>query len=480
MSKENRILFISPTSTKPGLISGIMRIRPKSLEILADLTPRSKYECVVVDENMERFDFSSECTKGIALVGISSMTAQAPRAYWIAEGFRRRGIPVVLGGMHPTASPEEAIAHADSIVIGEAERLWPKLLEDFEKGELKKFYRNREWIDLSNLPMPRGDLVDKYEWWFRNTTFTSRGCPFDCSFCSVSKFFGKRYRFRPIEDVIAEIKNMLEESKNRRVDWWRIDRILWKKIVSDRTILFLDDNIFGNSQYARRLFEALIPLRKSLRISWGAQASIDIAKPENEELLELACKSGCKALFIGIESIDPSSLKEIGKCVNKPERYAEEMKRLHKHRITVVGAFVFGFDSEDKSIFERTLDFAKRIKVDITQAAVLTPLPGTRLMEKLEREGRIIEKDWSKYTFGNVVFKPKNMSPEELEQGTNWVRSKFYSFGSMWRRRPPLSDWLRCIIYCVANIGYRIQILKISKYKRKIFKHRRENYLSSI
>jgi len=480
MSKENRILFVSPTSTKPGLISGIMRPRSRNLEILATLTPRSKYECVIVDENMEGFDFSSEYTKGANLVGITSVTATAPRAYWIADEFRRRGIPVVLGGIHPTALPEEAIAHADSIVIGEAERLWPKLLEDFEKGELKKFYRNREWIGLSNLPMPRGDIVDKYEWWFRNTTFTTRGCPFDCSFCSVSKFFGKRYRFKPIEDVIAEIKNMLEESKNRRVDWWRIDRILWKKIVSDRTILFLDDNIFGDLQYARRLFKSLIPLRKSSKISWGAQASIDIAKPENEELLELAYKSGCRALFIGIESIDPSSLKEIGKRVNKPERYTEEMKRLHKHRITVVGAFVFGFDSQGKDIFGRTLDFVERVKLDIIQTAVLTPLPGTRLMEKLEKEGRIINRDWSKYTFGNAVFKPKKMSPEELEQGTNWVRSKFYSFGSMWQRRPPLSDWLRCVMYWVANIGYRIQILKISKYKRKIFKHGRENYSSSI
>jgi len=462
MSKKKNVLLISPTSTRPGLISKIVRYIPLNLVTVGGLTPKSKYQYTIIDENIERVNFDSRYVREADLVGETVMTAQAPHAYWIADEFRRRGIPVVLGGIHPTALPNEAAAHADSVVIGEAEEVWPKLLEDFGRGQLKKFYKNGEWISLSKLSIPRRDLLKKYRYPFSNTFQVSRGCPFDCSFCSVSNFFGKKYRFRPVEDVIAEIRGTMEENKSEVVDWWRISSRLWKK-VSDRTLVFVDDNIFGNPQYARRLFEALAPLK----MYWGSQASINIARPRNEDLLRLAAESGCKVLFVGLESVSQSSLDEIGKKVNKPESYEKAIELFHKYGITVVGAFVLGFDSEDKGIFERTLDFAKRIRVDIIQVTVLTPLPGTRLMEKLEREGRIIERDWSRYDFGEAVFQPKKMSREKLEQGANWVRNRFYSLGSMWQRRPPFRDWLRYIIYWVGNVGYKIQVYKMLKYKRK-------------
>jgi len=456
MRKINKIVLISPTSTRPGLISRFLRFPPLNLALLAALAPEYNYK--IIDENIDAVDFNSNEIKQADLIGLTVMTAQAPRAYELADKFRKMGKTVIMGGMHVSAMPEEAIRHCDAVVIGEAEELWPQLLKDYEEGKLKKIYKSKELPDLSGLPIPRRELLRRKNYIVPNTLQVSRGCPFDCSFCAVSRFFGKKYRLRPIKEVIKEIEKMIEADK---ASYWRkIMGKLWDK--NRRIFAFLDDNIFGRTDYARELFKALIPLK----IFWGTQTSVNIAKPENEDLLQLAAESGCKFVFVGFESIDQSSINEAGKKVNKPEMYAKAVELFHKYGICVLGAFIFGFDSDDKSIFKRTVDFAKRIKLDLAQFTVLTPLPGTRLMERLKSEGRIIEKNWARYDFVTPVFKPRRMSVEELIKGKEWAIQEFCSWSSILRRLPPLTDWSRLILYTVSNIVYRNQAFRHLNYEK--------------
>ena len=447
MRKINKIVLISPTSTRPGFISKSFRFPPLNLALLAALAPGYSYK--IIDENIDGVDLEPEEIKEADLIGLTVMTAQTPRAYELADRFRRMGKTVIMGGMHVSAMPEEALEHSDAVVVGEAEGLWPKLLEDYEEGKLKKIYKTKELPDLSGLPIPRRELLKRKNYLFPNTLQVSRGCPFNCSFCAVSRFFGKRYRFRPVKEVIKEIEKMIEADKMGV--WRKTVAKFWNK-MNTSVFVFLDDNIFGKADYARELFKALRPLK----ILWGSQTSVNIARSENEDLLKLAAESGCRFLFVGFESVDQSSIDETGKKVNKPEMYLEAVKLFHKYGITVLGAFVFGFDSEDKSIFERTVDFVKRIRLDLAQFTVLTPLPGTPLMAKLKEEGRIVEENWSRYDFGTAVFEPRRMSTEELVKGKEWAWREFYSWSSILRRIPPLTDWKRFILYGISNMAYRI------------------------
>jgi len=457
MKRINKIVLISPTSTRPGLILKFFRFPPLNLALLAALAPEYNYK--IIDENIDSVKLNSKEIKQADLIGLTVMTVQAPRAYELADKFKKMGKIVVMGGMHVSAIPEEAIRHCNAVVVGEAEGVWPKLLKDCEEGKLKKIYKNEQLPDLSNLPFPRRELLKRENYIVANTLQISRGCPFNCSFCAVSRFFGKKYRLRPIEEVIKEIKRMKEDDK---LSYWRkIMGKFWNK-MNTGVFAFLDDNIFGQADYARRLFKALIPLK----ILWGAQTSVNIARPENEDLLELAAKSGCKFVFVGFESINQSSLNEAAKKINKPEMYKKAVELFHRYGISVLGAFIFGFDSEDKSIFKRTVDFAKSIKLDLAQFTILTPLPGTVLMEKLKKEKRIIEKDWSMYSFGTSVFKPLKMSTQELTEGEEWAIRKFYSWSSILKRLPSLNDWSRLILYIVSNIAYRIQSFQMLNYKR--------------
>jgi radical SAM superfamily enzyme YgiQ (UPF0313 family) len=408
-----KIILISPTwkiqaKEKRMKRGKVFKIPQLSLLAVAAVTP-PHVKIELIDENVEEIDFNKEAD----LVGITSMTATAPRAYEIADRFREKGIPVVLGGMHPTALPEEAIQHADAVVIGEAELTWPRLIEDFKregKEALQPFYRDGQRVDLYQICPPPRSLLKKNRYIITRVLQVSRGCPFDCSFCSVSKFFGKRYRFRPIKDVVAEIKSLVGKS------------------LHTRFIGFVDDNIMGNVRYAKELFQALIPYK----LVWAGQASINVA--QDLELLELAAQSGCKGLFVGFESISPSSLREAHKPQNKISFYKKAIERFHRFGISLEGAFIFGFDNDDKSIFEKTVNFIKKVKLDAVQFGILTPFPGTRLFSKLSREGRIIDHDWSNYDIANVVFKPKLMTPQELKQGFTWAYQHVYSFSSIFKR----------------------------------------------
>lgn len=373
---------------------------PLNLLTLAALTP-PEHEVVVIDESITNIDWEEKYD----LVGISAMTALAPRAYTIADTFRSRGIPVVLGGMHPSTLPEEAKIHADAVVIGEAESTWPLLLEDLSRGDLKPFYRQEKITPLRNMAVPRRELLDRARYLVPDTVQTTRGCPHACSFCTVSQFFGRRFRFRPVEEVISEVKALEGE-----------------------VIAFVDDNIIGNPSYAKRLFRALAPLK----IKWFSQGSLNIAR--DEDLLRLAAESGCIGLFIGFESLSPDSLAAVGKSFNKVEEYSAAIKRIHDHGIAIEGAFIFGFDEDDDSIFERTVRFAQENRLEAAQFGILTPFPGTPLRQKLEKERRILSNDWSEYTINKVVFEPKRMSPKTLQEGFNWAWQEFYSLSSISRR----------------------------------------------
>ena len=375
---------------------------PLNLITLAALTS-PQHEVTILDESLTDLNFNEKYD----LVGISAMTALAPRAYEIADGFRKKGTRVVLGGMHPSALPEEAAAHADAVVIGEAEGSWQRLLVDLEKGELRTFYRQEERPSLEHMVTPRRDLLNRSRYLIPDTVQTTRGCPFACSFCTVSQFFGHEFRFRPVEEVVREVQNLEGE-----------------------VVAFIDDNIVGNRSYARRLFTELARLPK--KIKWFSQGSLNIAR--DEELLQMAAASGCIGLFIGFESLSPANLQAVGKKVNLVEDYQEAIKKLHDHGIAIEGAFVFGLDEDDDSVFERTVKFAQENRLEAAQFGILTPFPGTPLRETLEREGRITNNDWSEYTISKVVFEPKNMSAKTLQEGFNWAWQEFYSLGSISRR----------------------------------------------
>jgi len=365
---------------------------PLNLPYIAALTPPD-IEVKIVDENVDEIDFEEE----VDMVGISVLTTAATRAYEIAREFRERGICVVLGGIHPTLLPEETSPHVDTIVIGEAENVWEQLLADFRKGKLRKTYRGKNYPQLDNLPKPRWELLKKNAYITTNVIQVSRGCPYHCNFCSIWRTFGRNPRYRPITDVIQEIETF-----------------------KGKLVGFADADIIANPKYAKELFEALEPLNKL----WVADAGLKIAK--NNDLLKIAAKSGCKIVYIGFESILQDSLEQCGKFQNLKIQYRVSIDRLHQNGIMVGAGFIFGFDTDDKSVFERTVEFAIDCKVDMADFHVLCPYPGTGIYDQLKSEGRIFETDWSKYSKYNVVFQPKKMSPDALLEGCYWAWKQFY------------------------------------------------------
>lgn len=392
---------------------------PLALPLIAALT-HPEIDVDLRDEVVQEIDFNVT----VDLVGISVMTSTAPRAYTLADNFRQRGVPVVLGGIHPSLLPQEAKAHADSVVIGEAEQLWSKVLEDFQQGELKPFYHGHANSQLNNLPRPRWELLSKDRYFTCNLIHATRGCPHDCSFCSVTTFYGHQFRYRPVKEVVAEIKQM-----------------------EGRFFLFVDDNIVGHHGYSKKLLQELIPLKKL----WVSQASLTVA--QDEELLQLAAKSGCMGFLIGFESISPQSLAEAGKNWNRVENYLQAIHKVRSHSIGIQGSFVLGFDSDDRSIFQRTVDFIQKAKLEVANFCALTPFPGTRLHQKLLEENRIITRDWSLYDRNRVVFQPKQMTPEELTEGILWCMEQVYSWGSMVKRFIP-DNLDHPLFYWAINLGY--------------------------
>ena len=315
---------------------------------------------------------------------------------------------VVLGGIHPSMLFQEALLHADAIVIGEAEETWPQLINDFRERKVHKIYNSIKRIEGDRLVIPRWDLL-KYKSYNSFLVQTTRGCPFDCDFCSVRAFSGAS-RHKPVENVLIEIEAL-------------------RKIANSNFITFSDDNIFSDNNYAKELFKTLKPLK----IKWASQASINIAK--DPELLALAKESGCVYLLIGFESVSQASLNSVNKgYLNKYEYYKDAIERIYSHGLAILGTFILGFDGDDESIFERTLEFINETNISFPIFNILTPLPGTKLYFKMEEEGRIIHKRWNEYNGANVCIKPKMMPAEMLKEGYYWISREAYSYKTSFER----------------------------------------------
>ncbi len=368
-----------------------------SLCVAAAMPPH--VETTIVDEDVEAVDFDTDAD----LIGVSFMTYNAPRAYAIADQFRARGKPVIFGGYHPTFLPEEAIRHADAVCIGEAENNLPRLMTDFAAGTLKLFYRS-DLVDLAALPRLNRSLIQKQHYAPADFVQATRGCNYQCRFCSVTAFHLHHFRTRPVEEVIDEVKSL------------------------GRNIVFMDDNLICDREYARELFAALVPLRKR----WFSQCGMGIA--EDPKLLKLAADSGCKGLFVGFETLAQEELRSWRKKPNLGRDYLAIMDKLHAAGIAVCAAFVFGGDEDAPDVFPRTLDFLLESNAETLQATRLTPFPGTPLFDDLDRQGRIIDKDWSHYDFNHVVYEPLHMSRETLDQGVAWVLREFHTRRRIGRR----------------------------------------------
>lgn len=392
---------------------------PLSLLQVAALTS-PEHEVVLQDEAVQDLDLDAPCD----LVGITAFTSSAPRAYDVADSFRLRGIPVVIGGMHVSACPEEALEHCDAVVIGEAEGKWPRLLEDLAQGRLQRVYRDGGFPDMRTTPPARRSLLRREAYMVADTVQASRGCAHNCSFCSVSTFFGRQVRWRPVEAVVEEVAGL-----------------------PGGIVVFVDDNIMAQPRHAAGLFEALCGLGKK----WMGQASTAVL--QNAELVRLAGRSGCRAIFVGLETLSAAALGRVNKGFNVVGKFRDVIKRLHDAGIGVVGAFMFGFDGEDESVFERTAEFAEQAHIDLPQYAILTPLPGTPLYTQMEAEGRIIDRDWSHYDAAHAVFQPRGTTPEKLEEGLKAALKHSYSRLGMVRR---LFGWsARAPLMWALNVAFR-------------------------
>ena len=374
--------------------------------MLAALTP-ADIEVSIEDENVQEINFQDRPD----LVAISIITPLAKRGYAIADRFRQMSIPVVMGGFHATWMAEEASQHADAVALGEAEGVWPRVLEDFKRGALQRFYKAGDLAVLKGLPIPRRDLLKKGGYFFINTMQISRGCPFHCDFCSVTAFYGHTYRLRPLEEVRREVELLLR---------------------GNEFIFFVDDNIIGNPAYAMDLFSLL----KDFRVKWLSHASLNIA--EDDSLLRKAAGSGCYGLFIGFESLSQKTLQRYHKASNQVHRYRDLIRKIHDQGIGIEGSFILGSDEDDVSAFHQVLEFSEENRIDAAVFAILTPYPGTRLYEQYVQEDRILSRDWDLYDMGHVVFRPKKMTVEQLQEGHDWINRRFYSYPSMFKRFLPL------------------------------------------
>lgn len=361
------------------------------LTLLATLFPED-YHVQIVNEVAERVNFEAN----VDLVGITGLTCVIKRAYEIADRFRARGVKVILGGVHPSLLPEEAKKHADAVLIGEAEGILHQLIHDLEAGELKPFYINRGWSELKGAPFPRRELLSKHHHSLFKTIETTRGCPNRCEFCSVPIINGNRYRLRPLEEVDQELSSII---KNK-----------------GEYIFLADDNVTAKRDHALGLFEVF----KRHQVKWMGFTTIRIAM--DEEVLKKAQESGCISLFIGFESLVQGNLDGVSKRFVPAEELEHLVKTIQAHRIGIQGAFIFGFEEDDPTIFRRTVDFVQKNNIEIPTFSILTPFPGTPLRKRLEEEGRIFDHDWSHYDMSHVVFKPKRMTVQELREGYLWAQ----------------------------------------------------------
>jgi len=433
-----KLLLVAPRWGKE-IMKNHFQFPPLGLAMVAAVTPPD-FEVKIVDENVEALDLSQPAD----IVGFTAMTCQVNRAYELCGIFRQRGITTVMGGPHPSLLPAESRQHADSVLIGEAEETWPEMLRDFQSGNLKPMYK-AGLVDIKSLPFPRRDLLKLGQYQQRfHTLQTTRGCPFDCEFCSVTTLFSRSYRTRPVDHVIREIEMVLAHAEG-----------------SNRRFFFVDDNIVANPRYAKELFRRLIPLR----IQWASQGTITTFT-RDDELLRLAKKSGCITMFVGFESIAEDNLIYVNKKFNRAEEYDANIRKIHQHGIGIIGSFIYGLEHDTPETFAHTVAWAQERGLEAANFSVLTPYPGTRLCATMDAEDRVLSKDWSLYhaLTEEVLFRHKTLSAETLLEGTAWSWLKYYSLPSILARvlKNPRSG----IAALPMILGYRRRALVLRRKQR--------------
>jgi radical SAM superfamily enzyme YgiQ (UPF0313 family) len=417
MSLRIKLIFARADLRRGTRIKHFM-VPPLGLQILSALTP-AQHQVSIVDEYHKPASRNLQAD----LIGISVWTASSGRAYALADHYRSRGIPVVLGGPHVSVCPQEAGAHADAVVAGEAESVWAQVLQDAEAGCLKPRYQGLNQ-PLNRVPAPDWKAIRTNDYAIQAAPSTSRGCVRSCDFCYESCRPKPNFRQRPLELVLREIDER-----------------------PGAVIAFLDNDISANRPFARQLFAALS--RRNRR--WLGMTSIETAN--DLALLDLMAQSGCRSLFVGFETINPQNLDQVGKHCNKVADYARNVRRIHERGIMVNGSFVFGFDGDDVGVFDRTVDFGLEACLDSATFTVLTPYPGTTLYKRLEAQGRIVDRDWSHYDTTRVVFKPALMSAQELEAGYCRAYRRFYSWPSIVKRCRPADAGFSKRLFL--NIAYK-------------------------
>jgi radical SAM superfamily enzyme YgiQ (UPF0313 family) len=394
------------------------------------------------DEIMQDVDVNCDAD----LIGLTAMGPQIARAYDLADYFRSRGKKVAMGGSWVSLNPQQALAHCDAIVKGEAEYVWKELLDDFSAGRNKVIYQASKWhnmvgmpsFDYTTLPLYRPDLFKKsafYRMYFHWPVLASRGCPHPCEYCTVQTYYERTFRSRPVDEVIADLETI--------------------KRLGGKRVLILDDNPIGNVKYAKELFKAMIPLK----MEWASQMTINIAR--NDELLDLAAKSGCRSLSIGLESVSQQNLEHIDKGFNKAPRFEDDLAKIRSKGIQVIALMMVGLDGDDTTSFQKTLDFLVQNKLTFLKLFTPCPYPGTKYYDDMERSGRIITKSWNQYDYGSPLIQPTNMTPRQMMEGFNYVYNNFYSLKNIWKRMsiPPRGNYLEHAFYVIAN-------LKLNHYMR--------------
>jgi radical SAM superfamily enzyme YgiQ (UPF0313 family) len=420
-----KVVLISPKGplyrSSGGIFKKSLRYQPLTLTTLAALAPPElDIEFQLLDEGIGDVPLDLEAD----LIGMTVITGSSTRAYELAAHFRRRGIPVVLGGPHVTLVPDEAQKHADAICTGYAEESWPELLRDFARGTIQPRYAQRPDFKLTNLPVPRRELLDGRRFLTQAVFEATRSCGHECEFCVAPTAWGRKQFQKPIDHVVADIRR-----------------------VGARRIIFIDLNLVSDRSYARELFEALIPLR----VRWFGLATSLIGR--DAKLMELMARSGCAGLLIGFETVTQAGLADIGKRFNDPTLYRGLIDDLHRLGISIQGCFVFGNDHDDASVFARTAQFVNETGIDLPRFAILTPFPGTPLHRRLEGEGRILTRNWQLYDGQHVVFQPLHLSPRELQEGHERAWKAVYSYRAIARRLAKSRTQLPIAV--MANLGYR-------------------------
>jgi len=408
---RRKLVLINPVNPhRVGLtVNPSSRFPPLGLGIVAALTP-DDWSIEIIDENFKRFKYEDA-----DLVGITAFTASVTRAYELAGLYRIQGVPTVLGGIHASMLPDEALGYVDTVVIGEAESVWPKLIDDFLARKMQRVYRGR-FVDLKDMPVPRHDLFNPG--YLFGSIQTARGCPMDCDFCSVTALNGHRYRQRPVEEVLDELE------------------VLAKKMV-----FFVDDNMIGYGKAAADralcLFRGMI--ERGIKKDWFCQASMNFA--DNEEVLSYAAKSGCRMVFLGVEAESVEALGVTNKKLNLKigvDHYEEVFRRVNQHGIAVLGAFIYGMDSDTPSALRRRTNYILSSGVDVMQTTYLTPLPGTRLFNILREQGRLLytdfPNDWVRYDMTQVIHYPLLLKPYELKAAMVESNRRLYSRRTLYRK----------------------------------------------